>query len=704
MIKVTFAGVPIQEQNISWSQTTGVEPSLGFVIVPLPIAEQILSQANPVSLIIHQYDTKISSQDAQKTPIVFSNLYIINHSFFSEFSIKIHFADVRWLLQGKKVMCAYNLTLLQNGTAPIIPTTYSAIDLKRLYNSISIGRYVSYSVKDDGTPYTLKEIIEIELKNAGVKLATKISVDMSYIVENIVYDGIDLGQVLNDLLRYGRLQMSVTPEGTMYVYSLSEYEDGMIRWLQRQYVTAGRIFISNKKRARPRSVKVRFKRKMEVLCCAAPYDKNTYGKTMGSIPSQFIDNRWVDSTVISNRRAVNCYNVIPLPFEAEYNGETFLQGKYVPVEVFLEINHMTLDDITKQSGYYSQDVLITTFMAKSGEERNPTLEHRCAILAATLKEHFRQTYMIDPYIIPHIESWETTSCTIVSTFDNQPSPSTVWGDYCHIGTARNYALAKTTGHDKDFWKHSCFNHDANDGTSPAALRVVNHSLGIFKISYATTSGDLILPTKVGPNVPIPCASNATVSLIQCYPTENHTLAGIISVVYKTDMVGKYNSPDKYYTLEYFEDGSGGALLGESTIAPTESAAFDTWEIHPDYEYARYQYYRPMEILYSEFNTMSYTPLNKSFLTLSGSYEAGNVYNTFKDLYAGSVTLPTLAIDYNLSGNLSLITWLVSPTSVSTIYNFVDAIPYPTLESKLPQKYIDLLRKQIDKGGAPNELL
>ena len=109
MIKITFAGVPIQEQNLSWSQTGGVEPSVGFIIVPIQLAEQILLQENPVSLIIHQYDTTIGAQNVQKTPIVFSNLYIINHTLFNEFSIKIHFADVRWLLQGKKINCAYNI-------------------------------------------------------------------------------------------------------------------------------------------------------------------------------------------------------------------------------------------------------------------------------------------------------------------------------------------------------------------------------------------------------------------------------------------------------------------------------------------------------------------------------------------------------------------------------------------------------------------
>ena len=165
---------------------------------------------------------------------------------------------------------SYNKTKIKNqqGFGIGVPETDPA-SLRRSFDAFKVGRYVTWSVKDGTTPYNMREIVELELEKVGINIIHNAEADQgAYILENIEAEGDDVYFGLQKLLLKSRLQMGITLDGNIYVYSLDWYDknkDVLMQQLQDKLKTrASIIYEQDKNRIRPRQIYVNFQKKEEI--------------------------------------------------------------------------------------------------------------------------------------------------------------------------------------------------------------------------------------------------------------------------------------------------------------------------------------------------------------------------------------------------------------------------------------------------------
>lgn len=722
--------IPLPEQEFIWRSTCGELPFIGEIIVPRTIAKQVEQLENPVSIEIVVDDSVQPNINRTKT-LKFLELHLIDYHIIDDFNIQYRIADARWLFQGKRVTKEYNVTLRNNQNVAAIesiPTSNNPVELRRPMETLLTGRYSPHSVKKDGSPYSVREALEDILKSLSPDLLMNIqfqNFDNTVIVDNLIYDNINAVNVIRELLSQCRMGMTVTMDGIIYLYSLLSYEDkdggDIIEKLKDgQFVVSGRLFKTNKRHARPQRAKIMFEKKLETLLVATeetrPWVQKLVQFNEPLKPYDPWEGQVFDNTYVAQRRVIACINVVPNPFPFTYNGREVNVGEFIPFSLFMTAYNIPAgffqlpgyfsDTLEYRLIYHYIDSLPTVI--KLGDYPVYALAGR---LVEVIREHYQKTYMIDPYWMGQIKSWDASMSSVINNYDRKSPPSMVYSDYTLITYQRTPELHKATP--SFFTNNFVFTAHAPIYEHPAPFGIVisNKQLGVFHIDtqqpYDLTVARVI-PHRLN-TTPIPAAGQDTILLDQTYPLSSFIFSVVVSIVWRTDNEQKVTNK-KYFCVQANNDGQM-KMNNDGSISDLKAGAnseFPEWVIYSTYDYARYRFFEKALKTYELIDpitqkklistSLEAPPLNAQFLVISAKYEAVMLYTLFQDRYTGKIQIAGLETNITLAGNAAHITWFVLPAGFSTVVTFLDNIPFPSEVIFFQQREIDFIRSQINRAG------
>lgn len=723
----TGASEPMPAQNFSWEFTRGVIPYATSIDVPISFAKTLLQGfINPCTLNI-SYD--VLQGLVQKTITrQIRNIYVLDHVLLSKPHTHIRIADARYAFTGKKITCAYNFTYLDNVKKTALPETFNPQDLRMPFNTIATGRYAAWSIKPNGKPYTVSEVIEKVLTACGItNFAVNIDSMFDYVLENIMYNDTDLSSALNDLLHKGGLSLSVSPDGQLYVFSLYSYVSfgqNQIELLRHKRLLSGNLYNLDKKCIRPSYINVDFEKIYDIVLAdiddysdyslystspitVPPSANNLLLTSLKNLTTSYPEN----GNPAGNRRFIWMINVLPCPFYMKISGKEINIGEWVSFrEFFYAIGIPNYINYLCQPGFFSGTLecrLLLHLMSLTGDT-NPTLSirQRAAMIAGMVSEHFRRTYMIDPYYRAHIKELFPYRCSIINTFDKKNAPPLVLKDYCVVGCVRIPSM-KNIEDPPDYLKDS-INIDASTegfvvnsfpeafvhylttlttAAAPAGIAIVDRELFVIKIDIrqpAETTATQVFPYMISPRPPF-TAAYAESDLHFLYPSVKHTCAIIISAIFNTALtagnVYDFNE-NRFYRIPITSTG----VIG--TSAPTIKTQYPHYTMRTTREIARFG-----------FSGTAGEPENKGLLEAIAFYVVGCIYNTFVDRYSGVIEYADFDDDVRHAGNIDRIIWSFS--SFSTRVVLYESVPYPEIEMFLSQKHIDYLNNHIDRNNTFN---
>jgi hypothetical protein len=693
---INISGAPLQATSISWAITSGVEPYVAKIVVNKGASGLLDTMPNPVFL---SWTTNGGTEgEASYKSVRFDNLYLIEKRGLDEMNDLWYLADARWLFRGKRIYCSYNKTRIANTLQVGTPATDETdiANIRQPFELYAAGRYLPWSISSGTVPYKMSEIIQLELQKIGIYPVSNIIQDSDYVLENIEMNGVDFYDGMAELLSRGRLNMSVSPSGEIYIYSLDYYADDKniesIMALNEVRVSPGRLYIQDKQRMRPRRVYCQFEKLMETRVIASSSNDLAPGA-----PLPVYENKPLWSKVDSDSkppRVIGCENVIRVPYETDnlIAGGTYKAGEYAPMWEYLASIGLPEDKV--QQLWFS-DHLYRWYAKKKELEMGTGFtvesERFSKYIIANIKNHYRQVYRIEPYWCDRIEKWYAKRVTSIDNYTKYTPPSPVFADYCVIPNqkcpifSRRKALGETQAYnwivrDNDIYRTR---------VTPGTLQVLNHDLGIFKVFFPPLVDQVIseiIPCAVAP-LPYPATSSGSPLIESCHLTGSHTFETIISVKWSVaEAQDKFDSPSKFYSIN---------------MAPKEEGTGPPIEFVSKKEYARYSV-REMNLDGTIINDQD-RPVNSELLGAIANAENSRLLMQYKNRPCGLVEVPGF-VGMRLNGHMVGIIYTFDTASgLKTTIDLRGQVPSFAVESYLTTGQLSYLYKQLPRGDFKNEM-
>lgn len=684
---ITIGGIPILEQDFKWSKTAGVIPYFTHFLLDNTRSQQLAFVDNPVNLRI-EIDGGLDIQSTKHIK-VFEKLILQEPKPVDDFSVIWKVSDIRYTWRGQKFYGGFNLTRLRNevGQANTSPDTDPA-SLRLPFDIFNVGRYLTSSVKQDGRPYTISEIIEQEFPKFGIEIDVIDTVDSGdYIIENLRYDGVEVYTALADLLKKGRLQIGIRENGSLFVFSIDFFDDDDVTSLigigSDKKIRPGVIYRQDLKRIRPRKINVRFQKMQETILKLQLYNQETIeteARKSEELIVAAIPNTPITQDRIDKRTIISCINVIQVPFVPNNITQTIRVGEYVPWQDYIRFIGLN-EEFVRKSWWNDTLEQAFSFMLQSGSQ-TPEVEALARTVIAAVRSAYRQQFMIDPFHMDRIDFWEDKIVDVIDNFSGYRPPSPVWSDYCIIPRIRNVEISKRRALHSDAMRNWIVNTEDPNRENPTAgrIRVVNQSLGVFRIEYPKDIDnviDTIIPSAVD-NLPAASPAGATAlsrfMLTQQAPlSKDFTMETQVSIVWLFDKDGKFDSPDKYETIEFDYTGDP-----------------DFESEGPDIDFLSKREFSRLD--------RDLNPVNESIIEAIARSEAGRMFNQFRDRFIGLLTLPGFE-ELELDGNIREIAYGVSGNLGLTTVIDMTEIPFdPELIQSLTDEARNFLFKQYWRGG------
>lgn len=698
--KITLGGVPMEDQNFSWSAIPGASPFMRSFKFHKDFYSKLASIGPRTNIQGEVWGTSINQPS--KKSFKFDNVWIVEFRQVDEFFVEVVVADNRWSFRGKKLTCGYNHTRTRNqlSRAPLAYNNTPA-ELSENFRVFSPGRYLSWSVKSDRKPYSVREILHLEFQKLGIYFDPNIGDDIgSFIVENIEYDNVDIYSGLSELCGLSRLTLGIIPNGAIYVYSQDWYDRNLAQNFPNYFnkyddVTPTHIYLSDKKKSRPKSLTIRFKRKDEtriVLSGSENIAPNfEWGADPIPIPNKY--RKLYDDNDVSEGRIISCLNVIqtPIPIQIEVNRRegppqirTAQIGEYVPIADYFKAINLT-EDYVKRFWFSS---LLENKYAFDEEVRLgvlPNLQNRLLAIQKInpIRASYRQVFQIDPYWMDRIDKLEARRITIIDTYSRYTPTSPLFADFCTILKCRNPMIAKglvpfrEPSYNWNVLEQDPFHTNPIAGT----VSVVNEKLGIFKINYQFDNfGQVaqIIPSCVNDR-PDSAPVSANKLWIQSTLYDEFTMSTIMSIVWKAGRLGGYDDFRKYW------------------FVPIQLQASDVGE-GPEIEYlSDLEFARFPAREFDEEGNLRIDPsqcTNLGDIEAIANSEAKKIMNSYIDRVSGLMTIHGLYPGY-LSGHMASITYTYnSSNGLSSTVDLRTQPPAPNVQETLPANVLRKVKRQI----------
>jgi len=684
--KITIGDVPIMAQNFAWSLIPGVNPFIHSLVIPKGTLNDLLQAVrNPTTIKIEVFGGTNTDPYASRV-IEISNVYLLQGMELDNYSVSWQIADGRFAWRGRKLFFSYNKTRAKNEVNLTIPASTDPSVLRRPFDTFASGRYLPDSVKTDGKPYHMIEIVELELAKLGINFTPAISDKGAYMVENVEMEGVDVYHGLTELCARSRLQIGIRLDGTFFVYSVDFFDESQLINLVQISQTLektgpGILYRQDMRRIRPRKIHVSFEKKREIRVAQGTSEDVLPGQRMRESNTSPV----IKIADIENRRAVYAENVIRVPIQVRdlVTGQIFEVGEYVPMWRFLRAFSLS-EDIVRVNWFGSRlETLLAKRFADASGGYILTESTLAAHIVSAIKSHYRQVYQIDPYYMDQIKTWDTRRVTVIDNFSRYTPPSPLYADSCIVPKVRAPHIAKGDA----AWQTIAYNWIANnedpnrEKPTAGTIFTVNQPLGIFGIAYPSDIMQVvqeIIPSGVD-NIPEISGTNrfwASASLKTL-----HTMESIISVVWRSDSRFIFNPfyfPDKYYsfTFDYASQGGQG----------------------PDIEYLS-----KLEFARIKVTDTANKPVNLSIIEAAAASEAAKIINQHIDRIVGHLKIAGF-YSIQLNGNIKAITYTFGFSGgLETVLDLREIPPAPTTEQSLPQEAIAYLFHQVSRADQQSEV-
>lgn len=712
---IKINGIPLIEQSFLWKKTTGAYPYVGSFQLAKTYSEQLAQTISDNAELDFSIDAGFSTSSVINFKI--SGLYLLEPRSYSQVIDTWTVADSRYKLKDKLITCYYNKTTLKNQQqSGSVSENGKPSELRQDFDLFSVGRYVSWSVKQDGKPYSVYEILQIELTKCGLTVQPLTDTDNSYILENIEYINVDSYRVIEDLLSLSRLGLGINLDGSVYVYSIDQYNTNDLNWIKdKQLVrsqTSNRVFMQDRSRIRPKKIDIKFEAKEEIWIT---YQSTENFERVGidPVPIQPKAGVWTEEDVQMGK-VISCENVIPVPTPTSYNGKSYTVGEWVPMHIYLKMLEIT--DAQVRAQWFSNRLetqLSISIMAKTGSPlQHKELEY-IRLWVGNLKNHYRQSFRIDPYYMDRIATWDTRRCAVVDNFSHYSPPSPVFADYSMLGCYRLPTTAKrltTWNDDMSIWEVNTQDPKRIKPTL-GTLQTLSVSLGIFRIVYPPTSYSSILsifpftfdaPIDMGKGVFNDTLSLTPTFLARSTIKEAFEMQAIVSCTWYIDPIIDY-----YNTLGVFgdlRDISEGRRFYTFSFPVPGSTGNREVEKFSRAEYARFgvkarTHTEDGKTINSDSYTMDSdsSPLvNRGLIENIAKGEYQRVLQQYNDFWDGSVSLYGF-IDKKFMANMGDIEYTFNESDgFNTQISFKPVTPYK-LEQKVNQDAINFLHRHLGRG-------
>ena len=689
--KIIIGDTPLIVQEFSWSLTPGPQPNIQTFVVPKgDLNERLKAVINPTYLEMTVYgDTE--GKFSQQT-ITFEKMYLIEPKEVDPYNVVWSIADVRWSWRGKKIYCSFNKTRIKNekGISVSAPDTLPS-SLRKQFDRFAIGRYLDWSVKADGKPYGMGEIVYKIFHDLGIEYRLSASQAGAYIIENVELEGVDIYRGLQYLLSKSRLQIGITRKGQAYVYSLDFWDESLPTQLmnvqQNRLVGPGTFYQQDLKRVRPRKITVQFQRKEETRLIASSSEDLQQNKPLSVSPNEPVWNQFD----IDTWRVIGCENVLPIPYPVTISGREYNIGEYVPIWQYLTA--LQVSDTEIRENWWGGRLERRITAKYDHGIYDMATEQFIHQLISVIRTHYRQTYRIDPYYMDRIRSWETRRVSVINNYDHFSPPSPCWIDYCVIPKLRHPAIAKRrtlAGTHAYNWIVSERDQYRNQPTVHS-ISVVDQALGVFRITKPALVDQVIreiFPSALDP-LPVISLTQNIALWAQCHLRQNHTMETIVSIVWDVDRDNQFGTRTKYFQIPLDYTKLGG--------------------IGPDIEYlSRLEYARlpAREIRVDEGITKLVADptyeINFGILQALAQSEGAKLINQYKDRLSGYVRLAGF-VDVELFSYMTSVTYHFGNRGLETIIDMRSTPPAPLLEEVLDQKQVDYIRRHVTRGDTANNI-
>jgi len=694
--KILIGGVPITAQDFRWMLSSGVMTYYRKFSIPAgPIHDNLLLVQNPTYIEIEVYG---GTNQYKSEKLRIENVHLVKPIQKNEWWYEWVVADSRYIWEGKKVFRAWNKTRIRNqyGLNPNTDITDPRI-LREQFDKFAKGRYLSWSVRDDQLPFTVYEMMIQIFQDYGIQYEDDPSGrEKSYVMENVEFNGVDIRKALSQLCAMSRMNIGILPNGKLYVFSVDFYDENPISALMIQKdkhkVSSGTLYRQDLKRRRPRKIRVRFQKKQEVLCIGvnAPDEFTSLQDPPLRTPisnERLLEAGYLPRDFLDRNRVVPVVNVIPLPYPITHRGRVYNIGEYMPIQYLFEALGIE-EDFVRYAWFSGSLSFAIDRILHAGQKKRRQLEVLSVQITNAIKNHYRQTWMMDTYFMDTVEKWEATRCTVIDNFRRYSPPSPVFMDYAIIPGVRPINIANRTS----IWSQGCRNWIVNEDDPdrkqpvPYTINVTNHDLGVFSLSKPPLLDKVIddlIPSAIE-NPPIISLAADRIVYQNTHLLPSHTFETIISVVWATgESTRKYDSPEKYYFYEFDYAGKLGPSQGPEI------------EFLSTLEYARMKSNtRDPELI----SLPEEIPINQDILAAIASAEAAKLIFQFRDRIVGIVTVAGLIQNIRLDGNMKNIGFeFSSAMGARTTFDLRDIPIMPTIEQRVPQHVINFLRRHVPRG-------
>lgn len=705
--------IPFIDQPLEWKLTAGVKPYITSFLIPTSSWEKLKGKDNPLSLKI---EIEGGTDKLQVQKLEFKNIYLLRPKFIDPFHVRIFLADSRWSWRGMKVFGSWNKTRIQNfkGNVVTTPDTNPA-SLRKLFDKFKNGRYLSWSVKEDGTPYSIREILENIMGKLGISYINAQEEDYSYMLENIELEGHDIYRAFENLLSLSRMNLGIRRDGSVYVYSIDYIDQsgyGLISQLSSlNYLTPNRLYSQDLKWIRPKYINVLFRRQIETRVIwteeyieeVDPEDSLEEGekKKEKDISIRRLKVP-VDGTVITEDdvkygRAIGCQNVIQVPYPVKIDSREYSIGEWVSVKKYLEGIGITESGVraywfgSRLEGYIARELAIANGTTAATDI---TYQKISNLIAAAIKTHYRQTFKIDQYWCDRMKSWGTRRVGVINNFDKYRANSPCYIDHCYVPYVTPSYISKR----KSLWSDTLTNWKVSEedpyrqnGTA-LTVGVISPPHGIFRIvppSFIDYQVQKIIPSCItgvdAPSVGVKNYNMASIGL-----DEDFFFETILSVIWDTDQNGFYDSGAKYYLnpVDFTGYGDGSAKgLDIDLFCRLENARYKVREIDTT----------------GKIKDPASDLINLEVINALALTEATRIFSQFINRVVGYIKV---AGWHNLPifGNIMEIIYHFNrQTGVGTTID-ARAIPIePTNAQLLDQRHIAFLEQQVGTNETLNDL-
>ena len=701
----SIGGVPLIDQAFSWMLTPGPQPYIRqFITRKGSLNDRLKALENPTYLEL-AVDHGTGKTLTRKT-IRFEKVYLLQPKEIDDFTVAWQLADTRFSWRGMKLYFSYNKTREQNLKGVFAPPLgkNTPAELRRPFDRFSTGRYVDWSVKDNGQAYNIAEIIELQLKELGISTAN-IDTDNSYIQENLEMSGVPLYSGLAQLLAMGRHNLSVDKNGNAYVYSLDFFDENQVNLLGTvagyNKISPATLYLQDMKRIRPKIITVRFEQLEEVRLVGSTTEEDALTKPSDKLPLASIpvplQSQIITRDDVTERRAIGCQNVIQVPIELP--GQTFQLGQYVPMWEYLNFVGISVDDV--REFFLAQTlpiVVLKNMSTKFGIAISNQFTNYAYQIANRIKQDFRQLWQIDPNLVDQIKSIQTRRVAVIDNYSRFAAPSPVWMDYVTVVNQRLAGIAKGI--------YSFAEHNRNwvvddedplrSKPTPHSLQVINRDLGLVRV---TTTQDIygviseIIPSAVDK---LPIMRRRQPDTINYWQDarlrEQHTFEALVGIIWNTDLAGVFNSPLKFYDVDVDFSNLGGVGPKIEYLSSWDTARFASRQVNGNIE---------GDSINSSISVA--LPINQDILEAIAASEAARLINQLRDRVAGKVELAGI-VDGQLMGTMNYIEYSFTKSDgLKTVFNFMDAPPDPRIEQTIDSKSLAYLKRQIPRANRANAI-